>query len=359
MEKRKAIVIENGGDKWIVQVNGIEKPLWLFKDKANRSPIGNQIKTGVELDVETFKDDRDRWKIGKIWLSNSSKQNLQSPNTSMKSNSKFDDETHSVSSENFYLKLFKQKRLFNDNYEFDKDFNKKFQKSQFDERFVSKINRQNVKNAENLLGTNKVISNLVFRPEWRLVLGLGGSSIYETGMTLHHIYGIPYLPSTAVKGIARSYVITEIYGNEIEALTKQDFCDVFGCSGEGKIDGKKFKSFYKTEAEKQKDKTDDGSRKGKLVFFDAFPLEKIKLEADIMNPHYPDWYGKGVTPADWQNPIPIPFLTIGDETSFQFVVGVKKDEDLELLEKTKSWLESALKEKGIGAKTAVGYGYMK
>ena len=79
-----------------------------------------------------------------------------------------------------------------------------------------------------------------------------------------------------------------------------------------------------------------------------------------MNPHYPDYYGdtKGtIPPADWQSPIPIQFLTIGKATSFQFVIGVKKESE-GILTKTKVWLETALKEHGIGAKTAVGYGYM-
>jgi len=42
---------------------------------------------------------------------------------------------------------------------------------------------------------------------WRLVVGLGAASVYETSMTLHHIYGIPYLPGSAIKGITRSYRI--------------------------------------------------------------------------------------------------------------------------------------------------------
>ena len=36
-----------------------------------------------------------------------------------------------------------------------------------------------------------------------------------------------------------------------------------------------------------------------------------------------------------------------------------KEADKILLETAFNWLETALKEKGIGAKTAVGYGYMQ
>jgi len=364
MDKRKAKIIKEESDKWIIEVESLERPLWLFKDKANRSLISNQVQVGLEFEVEVFQDERNRWKIGKIFsLQSNTKIEIQP----MRTNRDFSYPTYAKEDENFYLRLFKQKGMFNSNYEFDKKFNIEFQNSQFDTVLVNKINQTNINNAKNLLGETNIVSDLVFHPDWRLVIGLGGSSVYETGMTLHHTYGIPYIPASAVKGTVRSFVITEIYKNEIEALSKKDFCDVFGCSGEGKIedkDGNKqpFKSFYKIEAEKNNDKTDSGERQGNLIFFDTFPIGEIKLEADIMNPHYPDYYSdtKGeVPPADWQNPIPIQFLTIGKATSFQFVIGLKKESNAVLLSQTKEWLKSALENKGIGAKTAVGYGYMK
>ncbi len=40
---------------------------------------------------------------------------------------------------------------------------------------------------------------------WRLIVGLGLPSPLETGITLHHLYGFPYLPGSAVKGVTRSW----------------------------------------------------------------------------------------------------------------------------------------------------------
>lgn len=347
MEKRVAKVIKEEADKWILKVEGITNPLWLYKDKANRSGIGDQIQVGLLLDVEIIQNEKGQWRVDKAWLN------------------KFEFPTFSQTNENFYLKIYKQ-RLFDESYKFDKEFHKKFQHSKFNEALIAKINNRNIENAEQLLGKDKVKADadLVFHPDWRLVVGLGGTSVYETVMTLHHVYGIPYLPASAIKGIVRSYVIKEIYKNEIEAFTKQDFCDVFGCNGEGEIEdieGQKhsYKSFYKKDADIRKDKTDSGDRVGRVIFFDAFPEQRINLEADIMNPHYPEWYNNGTPPADWQNPIPIPFLTIGKDTSFQFVIGVKQDKYKALLEKAKTWLIDALTQHGIGAKTSVGYGYMQ
>ncbi|HRK27395.1 MAG TPA: type III-B CRISPR module RAMP protein Cmr6 [Chitinophagales bacterium] len=174
--------------------------------------------------------------------------------------------------------------------------------------------------------------------DWRLAIGIGNASVFENGITLHHIYGFPYLPASSIKGITNHYAHDMLKDeNENEKLggnkvTKKDYNDIFG-----------------TE-----------KNEGKIIFFDAYPQELANnsVQPDIMNNHYQDYYTEGKAPADWLSPNPVLFLTLKD-VAFTFYIGIKKDADAQLLEKTKSWLESALKEKGIGAKTAVGYGYIK
>ena len=74
-----------------------------------------------------------------------------------------------------------------------------------------------------------------------------------------------------------------------------------------------------------------------------------------MNPHYPNYYSGSEPPTDSQNPVPINFLTV-EKTSFRFVFLAKKQG---LLDKLKAQFEDVLEMKGIGAKTAVGYGYFR
>lgn len=203
--------------------------------------------------------------------------------------------------------------------------------------------------------------------DWRLVVGLGQASVYETSMTLHHIYGIPYIPASSIKGVVRSWKIRNEYLDKVTdkdrkeskdqdpaeklALKDKEFCNVFGCGEE---------SVHKK------------ARQGKIVFFDAFPCAEPALEVDIMNPHYGDYYKEKpkdakVAPADYLDPKPIPFLTVGKQAvrskealKFQFVLGCRQNskEDQDLLATAVKWLQQALSEQGIGAKTAVGYGYM-
>src|SRR5579885_2650459 len=40
----------------------------------------------------------------------------------------------------------------------------------------------------------------------RLIVGLGIDSVIETGIALHHTYGVPYLPGSALKGLTASYM---------------------------------------------------------------------------------------------------------------------------------------------------------
>lgn len=193
-----------------------------------------------------------------------------------------------------------------------------------------------------------------YSTSWRLITGLGGHNIYETSITLHHIYGIPYIPASSIKGILRNAYINDKKENKVYEAKENDnweevvlqndenFCDIFGCPN---------KSIYKE------------ARKGNIIFFDAFPIATPTIEPDVMNPHYGDYYGDKTNkkpPADYYNPIPVFFLTIKN-TSFQFVIGVNKQAEKarDLLSKTTNLLHSTLTTQGIGAKTAVGYGLMK
>jgi CRISPR-associated protein Cmr6 len=219
---------------------------------------------------------------------------------------------------------------------------------------IKAIAKKHEKSIEKL---NLERKSIILKPEWRMIIGLGNESVYETSMTLHHIYGIPYIPGSAIKGVVRSYFIIELFGKdnngsldlekaEERALKDKIFCDIFGCPEN---------SVY------------NEARKGRIIFFDAFPLSNPKLKIDIMNPHFSPYYSdESKPPADYHEPIPIHFLTV-ENTEFEFIIGInKKENEIPKDERFKGktpleiafqYIEEALKEHGIGAKTAVGYGY--
>lgn len=44
-----------------------------------------------------------------------------------------------------------------------------------------------------------------FNTGGRMIIGLGGENVLETGLTLNHTYGTPMIPGTALKGLAAHY----------------------------------------------------------------------------------------------------------------------------------------------------------
>ncbi|WP_434643790.1 type III-B CRISPR module RAMP protein Cmr6 [Thermoanaerobacterium thermosaccharolyticum] len=170
------------------------------------------------------------------------------------------------------------------------------------------------------------VDTYIFRPDSRIVVGLGQESVREVSMALHWIYGIPYIPGQAVKGVVSNWVISE--GGEDD----ENFKLIFG----------------------------DEDNKGKVIFLDSYPENNsFYIRKDIMNPHYTDYYTKkDFYPTDWQDPNPIFFLTLERVVFNIYLIYLKKDiRYLKIVGKTlEEWMIEAFKYGGVGAKTSLGYG---
>ena len=165
----------------------------------------------------------------------------------------------------------------------------------------------------------------------RLIIGLGGTSVIETGMTLHPLYGFPYLSASGLKGLARAYA-------EIGCdAPKEELFEVFG-------------------SEDKDPRYATNNQQGKVFFMDGLPTSFPKLELDIMNTHYSEYYQGSKPPADYLSPVPVTFLTVAPGQTFSFAVFSR---DGGCAVKAKDWLMGGLTELGLGGKTNVGYGYFK
>ena len=173
--------------------------------------------------------------------------------------------------------------------------------------------------------------------DWRMVVGLGGETVLETDLTLHHLYGIPYIPASALKGLTRSYVTGEVDGYIGEKIGREykdqeSILRIFGSQEQA----------------------------GTVIFFDAFPLNgEVKFALDIMNPHYPNYYrDRSTPPTNDQKPSPITFLTVA-ATTFAFALAPRRSskQDRDDVNLVSTWLQAALANYGVGGKTSAGYGY--
>ncbi|MGQ9702775.1 MAG: type III-B CRISPR module RAMP protein Cmr6 [bacterium] len=234
--------------------------------------------------------------------------------------------------------------------------NEEIDKYKWDSSFVSHISNRIEKSVERLKDCGFLTYKSDFYVSWRMVIGLGASHPQETSMTLHHIYGIPYIPGSAVKGVTRHYIILKFAEEYSKQHGIKDFNEALR-KVESALDNGDKSLNIKIKDTPFADVVDilgTQSNVGKVIFFDAYPVDEIKLKLDVMTPHYGDYYSdKGKTPpADWQNPNPIKFLTV-EKTKFRFFLASK---DNRLLDKEKEYLSQALQAHGIGAKTSLGYG---
>lgn len=191
-----------------------------------------------------------------------------------------------------------------------------------------------------------------FDTVWHFATGLGISHPVENGFAWHHTLGVPFLAASGVKGLLRGW--TECWRDfDNEEDRQATIARCFGASAGN----------------------DDG-RAGNLIFFDALPIERVSLAADVMTPHMGKWYEQGSdirspqdyptkTPADWHSPVPVPFLVVKKAT-FRFMVAPRLigDEAADALARADArdailQLEQALEWLGAGAKTAAGYGRLE
>ena len=94
----------------------------------------------------------------------------------------------------------------------------------------------------------------VFTTESRFVTGLGRSHPVENGFAWHPTLGTPYLPGSSVKGMVRAWA-------------EQETDPRPGSEELDRLLGKH-------------------NSAGNICFLDALPIKPVKLEADVMTPHY-------------------------------------------------------------------------
>lgn len=158
----------------------------------------------------------------------------------------------------------------------------------------------------------------------RLAAGLGNESVIENSLILHHTYGVPFIPGSSLKGTARAYAAQTLAG--AWGKGSEAFDTLFGRQ----------------------------DRVGITVFYDALPVPgSYKIHNDVMTVHHPNYYqDKGEAPADWDSPIPIPFLSV----SGRFLIALHAPNYPEWTSAAMGILQMALAQSGVGGKTSSGYG---
>ena len=166
--------------------------------------------------------------------------------------------------------------------------------------------------------------------EGRIAVGLGDRGSTEIGLSLHHTWGVPYIPGSALKGVT-ARAAHQLTGDDRWKIDKGEWSnELFGSNDE----------------------------QGLVHFLDAKwdPKGGGKyLYKDILTSHHQDYYTKSQTfaPSDMDSPNPVSFIS----TTGEFLIAIQCS-DAAWLNITEKFLIEGLATLGVGSKTSAGYGYL-
>lgn len=195
---------------------------------------------------------------------------------------------------------------------------------------------------------------IVGQLEGRLAINLADSLIQNAGICLDRLFGMPFIPGSAVKGVCRHAALEELKASsdDKQAQLFEDYRSVFGTADNDFANGdlRPYRELLADRSENQR---------GSISFLPAYPVNEAKIVVDLTCVHYPDYYRSGRTEdLSKEKPLPnsFPAVEIGAQFAFCLVLN-RMDTSPSALQAARRWLESALCVRGLGAKTASGYGW--
>jgi CRISPR type III-B/RAMP module RAMP protein Cmr6 len=174
-----------------------------------------------------------------------------------------------------------------------------------------------------------------------LIVGMGDQNIHEFGLSLQHPWGTPFIPGSAIKGVASMYAQQSGDADWQRNLKNAE------------PDGKYAETVFGGI------NADNERTAGGICFADAWwiPDSTRPFQADIINVHYRKYYQgvDGAWPDGVDAPIPVQFIVIKPGMRFLIVL----TGDVNWCRVVKQVVRAAAEEKGFGAKTRLGYGRMR
>lgn len=205
----------------------------------------------------------------------------------------------------------------------------------------------------------------------RILVGHGNPSATEVGITLHHTWGVPCVPGSALKGLLSHYV-DAVYGPRKEGLAAAS-----GGPGDGERDqyrgviwsrsriqrgpGRVYRAIFGAPSAEEDHPAsgEEGAIQGGVVFHDALyvpgscPGDK-PFARDVLTVHHREYYTSGGEsyPNDYDSPNPVGFLSVRPGARFLVALGGASEWTTFVM----PLLQDALRDWGVGGKTTSGYG---
>lgn len=213
----------------------------------------------------------------------------------------------------------------------------------------------------------------------RLLVGHGNPSALDVGLTVHHTWGVPVIPGTALKGLLAHFV-DAVYGPDDpdrppweQTDDERERARYQGVTWKGQRIARGPGDVYRAmfgapdADEDEQMRAHDlaaGAQRGLVVFHDALyvpegkkgdgPIDVSPFAIDVLTIHQKAYYdsaGKS-PPNDYDAPNPVSFLSVRPGTKMLLALSGPADWT-ELAERL---LLDALAAWGVGGKTSSGYG---
>jgi CRISPR-associated protein Cmr6 len=207
-----------------------------------------------------------------------------------------------------------------------------------------------------------------FQATSRLLVGHGNPSGTEVGLALHHTWGVPVVPGSALKGLTAHYVKT-VYGPADPTHPEPERVEYGGGprDEDGRLTRGPGKVYRLLFGAPELEGPQEHASQGRILFQDALwlPPEDTgpgPLARDVLTVHQRMYYAGGAQawPNDYDSPNPVAFLTVAPRTRFRVALGVVPGPHAdELLELAWDFLQEALREWGVGGKSSAGYGRLE
>lgn len=208
----------------------------------------------------------------------------------------------------------------------------------------------------------------------RLLIGHGNASAIDVGLTVHHTWGVPVIPGSALKGLVAHYV-DATYGptdsgkkpweQQGDERVRADYQGVtWNCRrierGPGAICRVLFGApDAREDATMREHGFEAGAAAGLVTFHDALYVpgslaDNRPFAADVLTVHQKGYYDSSgqSAPNDYDSPNPVAFLTVRPQCRLLLALSGPS----EWTELAARLLADALKNWGVGGKTAAGYG---
>ncbi|MBM3269230.1 MAG: type III-B CRISPR module RAMP protein Cmr6 [Candidatus Sericytochromatia bacterium] len=191
----------------------------------------------------------------------------------------------------------------------------------------------------------------------RILLGHGNPAPLGVGLTLHPTYGVPFLPATALKGVLNHFLATHLGAEAGSPWAGVEYDQGRPSQAPGRFHLALFGAPAIGE--------DDPGERGRVVFEDALYVpgsaspagSDLPLAPDVLTPHQAEYYrGAAAEPIDWDDPVPVQFVTVRPHARFLLGITPVEPDDADWAELALRYLLDALSVRGIGGKTAAGYG---